>query len=67
MTTVTVADMRACGYCARGAREFARRNGLDWQAFVSGGIDAAELEKLDNSMAEAVVEVARKREQEEQQ
>jgi len=49
------------GWCHRGAREFCQRHGLDWNAIVhAGGIDAKTLLALDDALATALVEHARR-------
>lgn len=58
---VTHADMRALGYCNRGAREWLARHRLDWSRFLAEGLPAAALLATGDSLAEAVVEVARRR------
>lgn len=62
MTIVTVADMRACGYCSRGSRDFAKRYGLDWGQFVASGIQSEILSALGDAMADAAVTAAKLRE-----
>lgn len=59
--TVTHADMRALEYCNRGARQWFARHGLDWAAFISAGLPAAQLLATGDAMAHAVVEVALRR------
>lgn len=56
-------DMRALKYCSRGVREFFRLHNLDYSKFLQEGIPAEELLATGDSMAEAVVEVARGRQQ----
>lgn len=51
--------MRELGYCNRGAREFFARHGLDWRAFLAGGIDADRLLATGDAMALKVVDRAR--------
>ncbi|WP_235823536.1 hypothetical protein [Azohydromonas sediminis] len=58
---VTHADMRALEYCNRGARQWFARHGLDWAAFITAGLPAAQLLATGDAMAHAVVEVARRR------
>lgn len=55
--------MRALKYCARGARAFFRRHGLDWQRFITTGIPAEELIATGDAMAAAVVDQAKREEQ----
>lgn len=59
--TVTHADMRALGYCNRGARAWFERHHFDWSAFIEQGIAASKLLMTGDSMAEEVVAVARRR------
>lgn len=40
---VTVDDLRESSQCMAGARDFAAKHGLDWQAFLDNGITAKEL------------------------
>lgn len=63
MTTVTVQDIKVLRFCNRGARSFFEKNGLDWQAFVSNGIDADLLREINDDMALRAIEVAERREQ----
>jgi hypothetical protein len=62
MTMVTLADLRACHYCARGARAFAARHRLDWGAFRRDGVPAEVLIATGDDMALTVVRRARERE-----
>ncbi len=61
MLIVIHADMRALGYCNRGAREWFTRYQLDWSAFIARGIEAERLLATGDSMAEDVVVAAKKR------
>jgi len=58
---VTVEDMMAVSYCARGSKAFARRYGLDMHSFIKNGIPANELLALNDAMAVKAVEAAAKR------
>lgn len=63
---VTVADVRAGGMgrgvlCARGIRDWFDRYGLDYRAFVAGGLPAATLEATGDAFALQVVAAARAR------
>lgn len=49
------------GYCARGARAWCARHGLDWAAFVRDGLAASVLEATGDAMALALVAHARAR------
>ena len=62
MTTVIVQDVRAAKLCLAGARPWFRRHGLDWQAFLAHGIDAARLEATGDTLAFRVTALARERE-----
>lgn len=44
------------GYCARGARRWAARMGLDWSAFVRDGVDSSVLQETGDAMAQRLVE-----------
>ena len=59
MTLVMHRHMRELGYCNRGARDFFARHGLDWRAFLAGGIQADLLAATGDAMAMKVVERAR--------
>lgn len=49
------------GWCHHGARLFCERYGLDWPAIVeAGGIEAEALLALDDALADALVEHARR-------
>jgi len=58
---VYIQDARALGYCSRGMREMCEQKGLSWENFLKNGIDAEELRKLDDSMANKLIEQAEKR------
>lgn len=47
------------GFCRGQSREWARRHGLDWRAFVKQGIDAEALEATGDGLALALVKWAR--------
>lgn len=47
------------GFCGRGSRAWFRRHGLDWSAFVRGGIPASKLIATGDALALRVVEHAR--------
>jgi len=66
---VTMAHVRSVpgfgrrkGFCARGARAFCMRHGLDWTAFLREGIEAERLLATGDAMALAVVEHAQREE-----
>lgn len=60
---VTMADVRAAKMCAKGARAFFNRHGLDWSDFLHNGIDAEILAEINDAMSNKVIEVARGRQQ----
>lgn len=60
---VTVADIRQCRMCMRGAREFYKRHKLDWGQLLSEGTPVELIEATGDAMALKVVEVARGRQQ----
>lgn len=51
------------GFCRGMTREWAKAQGLDWRDFVRNGIPASKLEATGDALAIAVVEWARKCEQ----
>jgi hypothetical protein len=59
MVLVLHRHMRELGYCNRGARAFFARHGLDWRAFLDGGIEDDLLVATGDAMALKVVERAR--------
>ncbi len=56
--TVHMRHVREAGYCAAGARAFARRHGFDWARFLRDGIPARLLAGADDAMAARVIERA---------
>lgn len=56
---VTMKHLRAIKFCAYGGRAFFARYGLDWSAFLRGGIAASELEATGDALALKLVEFAR--------
>ncbi len=58
---VTLADIRAIGYCNSGARLWFARHGLDWAAFVRQGVAEETLAATGDAMAAAAIAQARKR------
>lgn len=54
-------DIREIKLCAAGARDFAKRHGIDWFKFLTEGIEAEVLEKTGDAFALRAVENARKR------
>lgn len=62
MTRVTIQDLRAARYCLAGVRPWFRRHGLDWQDFLSHGIEADRLRTTGDALVEPVIRVAEMRE-----
>ncbi len=62
MTRVTIQDLRAARYCLAGVRPWFRRHGLDWQAFLDGGIDVETLRATGDALVEPVIRQAEVRE-----
>lgn len=57
---VTLVHIRQAGYCPQGARQFARRYGLDFRQFIRDGfIDAEILLATGDELALKLVEFAR--------
>jgi hypothetical protein len=59
---VTMKDVRAIEGCSRGARDFCRRYGIDWTAFLDHGVDARVLEATGQADARQLTAYARQRE-----
>lgn len=58
MTAVTMRHIRAAKMCSRGARDFAREHGIDWEAFLAGKVDSETLKATGDAMAIAAAEIA---------
>lgn len=56
---VTMRHIRQCKMCSRGARAFFDRHGIDWNAFLKGGVPAESLEATGDAMAKKVAQAAR--------
>ena len=54
-------DFRSLGYCNRGCRQLCAEHGVSWADLLQNGIDESVLLELNDAMAYAAVEVARKR------
>ena len=61
MTRVTIQDLRTARYCLAGVRPWFRRHGLDWQAFLDGGIEAETLRATGDALVEPVIRQAEAR------
>ena len=62
MTTVLFEDIRALGYCSRGARAWFAQHSLDYLAFVQDGLPAQTLAALGDALADAAIAQAIRRE-----
>lgn len=62
MTVVRFEDIRALGYCSRGARAWFAGHGLDYLAFVRHGLPEKTLAQLGDALADAAISQAKKRE-----
>lgn len=58
---VTIDDVRAVGLCVNGSRAWFARNGLDFRAFLQGGLPAADILATGDAMALRAVQQARER------
>lgn len=56
---VTMAHVRAAGFCARGARLLAARHGADWTLFLRDGAAVEVVEDLNDAFAQRVAQIAR--------
>lgn len=57
-TIITMRDIRAVKMCSRGTRAFFIKHDLDWDEFLSEGIEAQKLLDTGDAMAIKVVENA---------
>ena len=64
MTRITHADMMACKFCNRGARQFCERHGFNWQSFIEQGVEIGDVAHIDDAMLKQVIARAQQREQE---
>lgn len=61
MIIVTIEDGRALQYCDPGMAAFARRHKLPWRTFKEQGLPAEILASIDDEMARAVIQQAKRR------
>lgn len=59
--TVTIADVRACNLCVRGARQWFNLNKLDFQHFLMHGYPIETIEATNDALGKQVAEYARRR------
>jgi hypothetical protein len=62
VTRVTIQDLRDARYCLAGVRPWFRRHGLDWQDFLTHGIEVDRLRATGDALVEPVIRVAEMRE-----
>lgn len=55
---VFMRHVRQAGLCSRGSREWCRRNGMDWSAFLSDGMPAETLLATGDPIVARVVAAA---------
>lgn len=58
---VTVADVRSIQFCARGARMWFTRHGLDYTEFVTRGLPVSVIEGTGDALGKKVAKQARLR------
>lgn len=63
---ITLMDARLAAlgkpkYCITGIRLFCKKHNIDFMDFARNGIEASELEKLNDSMANKILEAVRGR------
>ncbi len=58
---VIYADLRACNFCSRGARDWFRRHDLNYMDFVQNGLPDHVLAGTGDALAMRVIEQAKKR------
>lgn len=52
---LTVNDVRAAGFCARGMKAWFDGHGLDFRAFLKDGMAVEDVAALNDAMAERVI------------
>lgn len=60
---VTMEDVCAAGLCAAGSKTWFRAHGLDFAAFLRGGMTVKQLAALNDAMAQLAIEARIKREE----
>lgn len=58
---VTVTDVRGIQFCARGARIWFARHGLDYTEFVTRGLPISAIESTGDALGKQVADYARAR------
>lgn len=62
MTTLFIRHIRDSGFCAAGAREWAKRHNINYIDFLQNGIDCDVLEQTGDHFALTVCRYAREQE-----
>ncbi len=57
---ITINHIRAYGYCARGTRAFFNSHQLDWQSFLTNGVEAEKLLATNDALAIELVKHVQK-------
>lgn len=57
---ITIKDVRRLNHCTRGARRWFINHGFDWSDFLRNGIDEEKFLATNDSLAQRVVELAKK-------
>lgn len=55
---ISMKDVRKMKWCAKGARDFCKRHGIDWEQFRTVGVPAETMLATGDSMAASLVEAA---------
>lgn len=58
-SVATLADVRARGWCLRGARRWAGRYGIDWNLFIREGVPLEQLDAIDDDYARQLAQDVR--------
>jgi hypothetical protein len=58
---VTIADVRAAGFCLSGARKHCQAVGVDFRRLVREGIPLSEVETIDDELVQRIVATTRER------
>jgi len=56
LAKITANDAFEFGYCAKGQRDFFKKNNLDYKDFVRNGISSEELLSLNDELVKKLVE-----------
>lgn len=61
---VTIQDIRNAGFCARGARRWAKENGWDFADFLKNGMPIEKMEAQDDYFCQTVAAYVRNKNKE---